>query len=160
VHFVAALRLLLRAAGTGGGHEIKRLAGFSDLLEERLLPVDTVNAVAITDGGKTGSIAVSFGTEFKSGLLIEIVTTNGVVAWTPTSVKVVSKNAAGDKVEDTKEYVYDNGVSNEIVAFGKAIESGKLEERQMPLEALKDLEILQRLLESGRDDAALKGIEV
>ena len=50
VHFVAALRMLLAAAG----EEVAQLVGFSGLLEERLGPVDTVNSVAVTKGGKDG----------------------------------------------------------------------------------------------------------
>ncbi|KAH8898920.1 NAD(P)-binding protein [Thozetella sp. PMI_491] len=152
VHFVAALRLLLASAG----QELKQLACFSALLEERLLPVDTIHAAAQTQDGKTGTIGVSFGTEFKSGLEAEIVTTKGAVTWTPTKVKVVSKSASGEKEESSKDFVYNSGVKAEFEAFGKSIVAGKGDARQTPREALKDLELLQSLLESGEGKGALK----
>jgi predicted dehydrogenase len=157
VHFVAGLRFLLAAAG----QDIKQLACFSGLLDERLIPVDTVHAVALTKDGKTGTIGISFGTEFKSGLEVEIVTTNGAVVWTPTEVKSVAKKADGSegKVEETKEFPYNSGVTAEVAAFAKAIAAGKVDVAQTPSEALKDLEVLQRLLESGEGGAALKTID-
>ncbi|KAK3693169.1 oxidoreductase-like protein [Podospora appendiculata] len=156
VHFVAGLRLLLAAAG----QKITQLAGFSALLEERLLPVDTIHAVALTQDGKSGSIGISFGTEFKSGLEVEIVTTKGAVTWNPRGVKTVTKGADGKKVEEEKAFEYDSGVKVEVVAFGQAIEAGKADPRQTPIEALRDLEILQRLLESGAGGAVVQKIAV
>jgi len=166
VHFVAALRMLLGATGQGqgqgGGEELARLVGFSGLLEERLLPVDTVNAVAVTQSGKTGSIAMSFGTEFKSGLEVEVVTTKGAVhlteAWPVRAIKSVRKNEAGEKVEETKEFKFTIGVAEEVVAWGEAMEKGVVETKQSPVEALKDLEILQRLLESGEKGGEVQKI--
>lgn len=159
VHFVAALRMLLAAAG---GQQIRRLAGFSGLLDERLVPVDTVHAAAATQDGKTGTIAMSFGTEFKSGLEVEVVTTRGSVVWTPTEVRTVTRKAAGggagETVEERREFPYDTGVKPEVDAFAAAIAAGELDERQTPLEALRDLEILQGLLESGAGGALVKTI--
>ncbi|KAK4149488.1 oxidoreductase-like protein [Chaetomidium leptoderma] len=156
VHFVAGLRFLLAAAG----QDIKQLVGYSALLDQRLIPVDTVHAVAITQDGKSGTIGISFGTEFKSGMEIEVVTTNGAVSWDTTVVKTVArKGGSGDeRVEETKEFPYSSGVTAELGAFAKAVEAGKLDVLQTPLEALKDLEILQRLLESGAGGAAVKAI--
>lgn len=150
IHFVAALRFLLEAAG----QEIKKLACFSALLEERLLPVDTVNAVAVTQDGKSGTVVMTFGTEFKNGLEVEIITTKGVVTWTPTEVKTV----AGKQDEKSKSFDYNSGVKTEVAAFEKAIAAGKADPLQTPQEALKDLEILQGLLESGAGGAALTTI--
>jgi predicted dehydrogenase len=156
VHFVAGLRFLLAAAG----QDIKQVAGFTALLDERLIPVDTVHAVAITQDGKSGTIGMSFGTEFKSGFEIEIVTTNGVVSWNPTEVKTVARKGDGSEgtVEEKKEFLYSSGVTAEVGAFAKALEVGAIDALQSPVEALKDLEILQRLLESGAAGAAVKSI--
>ncbi|KXX76312.1 Glucose--fructose oxidoreductase [Madurella mycetomatis] len=158
VHFVAALRFLLDAAG----QEIKQLSGFSALLDEKLPPVDTVHAAAFTQDGKSGTIGISFGTEFKSGLEVEIVTTNGAVVWSPTEVKTVARNANGNdgKVEETKQFPQESGVQAEVVAFSRAIEAGKADALQAPLEAFKDLEILQRLLESGAHSGSVKTLGV
>ncbi|KAK4442904.1 hypothetical protein QBC34DRAFT_488631 [Podospora aff. communis PSN243] len=158
VHFVAALRMMLAAAG----EEVGKLVGFSGLLEERLGPVDTVNAVAVTKGGKSGSITMSFGTEFKNGLELEVVTTQGAVrfveSWPKRSVTSVRKNDKGEKVEEKKEFEFSIGVADEVAAWVVAMEKGVIEERQSPAEAMKDLEILQRLLESGEKGGEVKTI--
>lgn len=153
---MAGLRFLLAVAG----QDIKKLAGFSALLDEKLPPVDTVHAVALTQDGKSGTISISFGTEFKDGLEIEIVTTSGAVVWNPTGVKTVARKdgAGGEKVEESKELPYNSGVKAEVAAFAKAIDAGKVDVLQTPAEALKDLEILQRLLESGAGGAAVQSI--
>ncbi len=44
---------------------------FATLLERHLSPVDTVHAVASTKNGRSGTICLSSGTEFKAGLEIE-----------------------------------------------------------------------------------------
>ena len=143
----------------GAGHEIRKVAAFSGLLEEHLPPVDTVSAVAVTDGGKSGTIHISFGTEFKSGFEIEVVTTEGAVVWTPTKVKTVKRGKEEGKEEVVeKEFVSTTGVKEEAVAFGEAVERGELDDKQSPGEALKDLEILQRFLESGEGGAAVKEV--
>ncbi|KAK4118819.1 oxidoreductase-like protein [Parathielavia appendiculata] len=158
VHFVAGLRFLLAAAG----QDIKQVAGFTALLDEKLIPVDTIHAVALTRDGKPGTIGISFGTEFKSDTEVEIVTTNGVVSWNPTEVKTVARKGdrSDERVEEKKEFPYSSGVTEEVAAFAKAIEAGKIEAIQTPAEALNDLEILQRLLESGAGGATVKSIGV
>lgn len=155
VHFVAALRMLL----AGAGQEIRRVAAFSALLEEHLPPVDTVSAVAVTGEGKSGTIHMSFGTEFKSGFEIEVVTTEGAVVWTPTRVRTVRRGEGEWKEEVVeREFESTTGVKEEAVAFGEAVQRGEVDVRQSPGEALKDLEILQRLLESGEGGAVVKDV--
>jgi predicted dehydrogenase len=116
--------------------------------------------VALTETGKSGTIGLSFGTEFKSGLEVEVVTTNGAVIWNPTEVKTVVGKGDGsnEKVDEKKEFKYSSGVKAEVAAFAKAIEAGKIDALQAPSEALKDLEILQKLLESGAGGATVKNI--
>lgn len=156
VHFVAALRYLLAAAGT----RIARVACFSALLQEHLVPVDTVNAAAVTDTGRSGTIAMTFATEFKRGTEVEIVTTKGSVLWTPVSVKVVKDASLMARTEQTRGFGQSTGVVEEMAAFAAAIEQGRLDERQTPVEALRDLEVLQRLLESGEENGAVKVVEL
>ena len=155
MHFVAGLRYLLGAAG----QELKQLVGYSGLLEERLIPVDTVQAVALTNEGKSGTVVISFGTEFKNGFEVEIVTTNGSVTWNPTYVKVAKRKGDGTGQEtSTKEFPWSSGVKPEVAAFAQGIEEGKIADLQTPEQALKDLEVLQRMIESGAAGAALKTI--
>lgn len=156
VHFIAGLRLLLQAAG----HEVKQLACFSTLLQERLPPIDSVHSIASTRGGVNGTICLSFGTEFKSTLEIEVVTTEGSVGWDTKDVIVARRGAGDEKVESRKAFGFDSGVKLEVVSFAKSIEaSGVPDPLQTPEQALKDLQILQALLESGEANAALKTIE-
>ncbi|EAA30956.1 NAD-binding Rossmann fold oxidoreductase [Neurospora crassa OR74A] len=150
VHFIAGLRLLLSELN----QEITHVAGFSALLEERLLPVDTVHAVALTNDGKSGTISISFGTQFKTGLEVEVVTTQGSVYWNPTQIKTKTKEG-----EETEEFEKSTGVKEEMAAFAKAIEKGQTEKEQTPEEALKDLEVVQRLLESGEGKGIVKAVE-
>ncbi|KAK3342560.1 hypothetical protein B0H65DRAFT_223273 [Neurospora tetraspora] len=150
VHFIAGLRMLLSELN----QEITHVAGFSALLEERLLPVDTVHAVALTNNGKSGTISMSFGTQFKSGLEIEVVTTQGSVYWNHNQVKTKTKEG-----EKTDEFEKSTGVKEEMVAFAKAIEKGETEKYQTPEEALRDLEVVQRLLESGEGKGVVKTVE-
>lgn len=80
--------------------------------------------------------------------------------WSPTEVKTVTKAAGSlQTIEVKKEFPYSSGVEAEVAAFAKALENGQLDALQTPAEALKDLEILQRLLELGEGGAAVKVIE-
>lgn len=99
---------------------------------------------------------MSFGSEFKSGFTIELVTTNGSVRLTPGVVNVTRKGPDDEKVEETKTFEFNSGVKAEVAAFAQSITDGKVDARQAPSEALKDLEILQALLESGEDFGAIK----
>jgi predicted dehydrogenase len=116
-----------------------------------------VNAVAVTENGKSGTIAISFGTEFKDVTEVEIVTTNGTVVWGPTDVKSVARKGT-ETVEETKTFPYSSGVVAEVAAFAQGIEAGKIDELQTPAEALKDVEVIQRLLESGAGGAAIQSL--
>ncbi|KAH8888055.1 NAD(P)-binding protein [Thozetella sp. PMI_491] len=156
VHFIAGLRLLLSQVG----QEIKQVACFSALLEEKLPPVDTVHAIASTQDGKSGTLSISFGTEFKSGLELEVVTTNGAIIWSNGNVTTKTRGVGGKATEERKEFAFDAGVKAELEAFGKAIKAGTLDPLQSPGEGLKDLEILQALLESGSANASVKRLEL
>lgn len=134
------------------GEEVTQVASLSNLLQERLPPVDTVHSVAATSGGLSGTIVMSHGVEFKSGLEIEVVTTNGAVRWTPTQVQVTKQGAE----KETTAFERESGVKAEVAAFGKSVESLKIDPLQTPEQAYKDLEILQGLLESGEAKASLK----
>ena len=135
VHFVAGLRFLLGAVG----EEVDKVVSFADLLVERLGPHDTVHAVASTKSGAKGTITMSFGTEHKRGLEIQIVTTNGTVTWNPEEVNVTGKS---------QKYAYSSGVAAEVVAFAKSIEVKTADPLQTPEEAFADLQLLEGLLVS------------
>lgn len=84
---------------------------------------------------------------------IELVTTNGSVKVSPVDVVVKSKNG-----EERTEFKREWGVKAEARAFAEAIQ-GKADARLSPEEALRDLEVLQGLLESGEAGGAVKAVE-
>lgn len=75
-------------------------------------------------------------------------------------MKTVSRKGDGNNetVEEKKEFPYSSGVTEEFAAFAKTIEAGKIDALQTPAEALKDVKILQRLLELGAGGATVKSI--
>ncbi|KAF5564218.1 Oxidoreductase [Fusarium phyllophilum] len=148
IHFIASLRLLLSAVG----QEVKEVMALSSLLEEHLHPVDTIHAVVSTTDSRHGTVCISFGVEHKSTLEIEIISTRGVVVWTPVSVKSVS----GESMNETKQFIYNNGVKAEFEAFGQAILQKCPDPRQSPVEALNDLALLQSLLDSAACNGLMK----
>lgn len=152
VHFVAGLRLLLTAVG----EEITQLSARTSLLQEKLAPVDTVHALLGTTSGAAGTFTVSFGTEFKAGFRIQVVTTKGSVTVTPTEVSVTMKDQSGNTLDEKKDFGFSAGVKPEIEAFGQSLNAGRVDPRQSPMNALKDLEILEGMLKSGEKGAILK----
>ncbi|KAM0276300.1 hypothetical protein ACHAQH_006889 [Verticillium albo-atrum] len=154
VHFVAGLRMLLGAVGEDVGEVSARTA----LLQEKLAPVDSVHAVAMTEAGAIGTVSISFGTEFKSGFEVQVVTTEGSVTMTPVDVKTVRRGKDGKKAEETKEFARCSGVPAELEAFGASLKEGKADGRQDTTQALKDLAILQGLLESGAAEGQAKQV--
>ncbi|KAF5573812.1 Oxidoreductase [Fusarium pseudoanthophilum] len=152
IHFIASLRLLLNAIG----HEAKEVMALSSLLKEHLHPVDTIHAVVSTTGSRHGTVCVSFAAEHKSTLEIEIISTHGVVVWTPVRVASNIKPDSGEPTSETKEFIYNNGVKAEFEAFCQAMLQNLPDSRQSPLEALDDLALLQGLLESAKCNGLMK----
>ncbi|PKS06036.1 hypothetical protein jhhlp_007870 [Lomentospora prolificans] len=152
VHFVAGVRYFLAAVG----QEVKQLSARTALLQEKLPPVDTVHGLLTTGSGRSGTFICSFGTEFKSGFTIELVTTNGAVRMSPVEVTVTKRGANGEKTEEKKDFEFNTGVKAELVAFAQSINAGEVDPRQTAEQAFKDLEILQALLESGEASGAIK----
>ncbi len=132
------------------------MASFTKLLQEKLPPVHPIRGVASPGDGSSGTVSLSFGTEFKPGLEIEVVTTRGAVTWSPSEVKVLRASESGERKTATKEIKPDQGVEAEIEAFGKAVATGTLDPRQSPGEALKDLWVLEALLKSGEAGGAVQ----
>lgn len=68
------------------------------------------------------------------------------------------KDNDGNRVEETTEVGFDSGVKTEVNAFAKSITTGVANERGAPEEALADLRLIQRMLESGEQGGAVKVI--
>lgn len=157
MHFVAGLREFLSALNDS----IEKAVSFSAQMQPHLPPVDTVNGAYLLKSGRSGTISLSFGTEFKSDFLIEVTSTNGSVAMTSAGVKVVEKNGSdGDRKEALKEFPSSTGVGLEVEAFGRAIESKTPDARQSAEEALLDLVLVEKLLNSGEQGGAVLTIWV
>ncbi|KAI7971298.1 hypothetical protein EIK77_007352 [Talaromyces pinophilus] len=125
-------------------------------MQPHLLPVDTVNGAYLLKSGRSGTISLSFGIEFKSDFLIEVTSTNGLVAMTPAGVKIVERNGSdSDHKEALKEFPFSTGVGLEIEAFRKAIENKSPDARQSADEALLDLVLVEKLLGSGEQGGAV-----
>ena len=145
---------------TATGQEVKQVSCVSSLLKERLLPVDTVRAVATATNGAGGIITMSYGTEFKNVTEVEVITTNGRVTWSPKEgVKTVRKTDSEGNEEENLSVEMDQGVLSEFEAFAQSIEAGALNPRQSAEEGLRDLCVLEALLRSGEAGAAVKVVE-
>ena len=151
VHFVAALQYLLQAVG----ENVVNVASFTNLLEKKLAPVDTVHAILKLRSDRSGSFNVSFGTQFKGGFEIEVVTKNGCCTVGPTEVTCVHLDATGEKAEKKESFEFGAGVKKEVEAFAQSIRDGKSDERATPEQALADLELLEALLRSGEEGGKL-----
>lgn len=99
---------------------------------------------------------ISFGAEFKTAFEIEVVTDKGSVTVRASEVACVSRDEDGKKLEEKIEVGFDNGVVEEVKAFAESIAAGKADERGTPDEALADLLVIQRMLESGEQGGSVK----
>jgi len=140
VHFTAGLRLLL-----GPDSPLVSITGYSAQIQEHLPPVDTVNAAGKLKNGNTGTLSISFGTTLNAS------------EWTVACEKGVV-TVSGGKVtvgSETKEVKDErSGVPPEVRAWGEALAAGKVNERQIPEEALADLELIEAMLRSGEQNGA------
>lgn len=73
-----------------------------------------------------------------------------------SEVVCVSRDGKGKKLEETIEVGFENGVVEEVKAFAESILAGEADERGTPEQALADLRVLQRMLESGEEGGAVK----
>lgn len=146
MHFVAGLREFLSALNDS----IEKAVSFSAQMQPHLPPVDTVNGVYLLKSGRSGTISISFGIEFRKDFMIEVTSTNGSVSMTSKGIQVVEKmDSGGERKESLKEFPSDSGVGLEVEAFGRAIENKAPDSRQSAEEALLDLILVEKLLMSG-----------
>lgn len=106
--------------------------------------------------GHNGCFNISFGAEFKTAFEIQVVTDKGSVTVKASEVVCVSRDEEGKKLEETIEVGFDNGVLEEVKVFAESIVAGEADERGTPDQALADLRVLQRMLDSGEQGGAVK----
>ncbi|EXJ94536.1 hypothetical protein A1O1_02932 [Capronia coronata CBS 617.96] len=135
VHFTAGLRMML-----GKDNPLVTLSAHSAQLQEHLPPVDTVEATGKTKNGAVGTISISFGTTAKGSEW----TIGGDKGYVSLSKDEVTVDGKTEKVEDDG-----TGVGPEVRAWGNALATGIVNEKQTPEQALADLELVEAMLRSG-----------
>jgi predicted dehydrogenase len=139
VHFVAGIRYLL-----GSSAAPKSVSAYTALLQPHLPPIDTVYSIWLTKSGVPGTFSMSFGTTF-SGLTFNVACKKGVVTVSGKTVTVKET----DKEPTEKQFPEQgSGVKPEVAAWAESLVAGKPDPRQSPEEALADLEILEKMLNS------------
>ena len=149
MHFVAALRFLLSAID----ESITRVVAFPGLARQELSPRDTLSALIRISNGNSGLFSISYGTRFSSVFDIQIVTDEGSVTVTPTTVSIATA-----KVSTTRIFQRENGRNRELAVFAKGIENGHIEARGDPREALLDLKVTHAIFQSAKEGGSLQDI--
>ncbi|KAK6533440.1 hypothetical protein TWF694_002381 [Orbilia ellipsospora] len=143
VHAAAALRMLV------GEEEITSLSAFTTLLQEHLLPIDTIKSTIKLKSGVCGTFALSYGTPSAKDFDFWIVCEKGYVRVGDNSTVTVKKL---DMPEETVVFGDDeewNGVKAEVRAFAEAVKSEKANHAQSPEMAVADLELIEKMIKSG-----------
>ena len=144
IHRIAGLRFLL-----GPENTINTVSAHTALLQHHLAPVDTVDAVLKTNSGATGTLSISFGTSF-IGKEWAIACDEGTVVINYSTVTTYF-----DGKEEVVEFDDERtGVPAEIRAWGEALLKGTRNERQVPVEALADLELVSHCQQPTNDRRA------
>ena len=153
VHFVAATRALL-----GESAKPTALSAYTTLLQEHLLPVDTVNSIWHTKSGVSGTFSISFGTTL-SGSEYTVACEKGSVTVVRSKVTVREGEENENKftVKDFPDR--SNGVEAEVKAWAESIATGKPNPSQSPEQALADLEILEKMLKSGQGHGKTESLQ-
>ena len=134
VHFTAGLRLLL-----GTENHISRISAYTNQNQEYLPPVDTVDATMKTQTGATGTFSISMGTTF-TGSEWSVACEHGTVSISRSTVTTVF-DGKEEKVTIKDER---SGVPPEVRAWGESLVAGERNAKQIPEEALADLELVTR----------------
>ncbi|KAM0805783.1 hypothetical protein BDR22DRAFT_797819 [Usnea florida] len=153
IHYVAALRSLLDAAG----QSVSKVRASTSLVTENLAPFDTLHANLTTANKRNGTFNLSYGSQFQRECQMRLVTTNGAVAVSPSEV-IVSTNSKRATQDQKFRFPPASGVRKEMVAFAESIYTKEPNWRGSPEQAYLDLKLLQGMLESAQEDGATKKI--
>ena len=154
IHYVAALRCLLAAAGQA----VSTVRASTSLIKEDLAPVDTLNASMTTASKRNGTFNLSYGSQFRRDCRIRIILTTGAITVTPVDVTISCNNDRRAIQEKTFRFPPSNGVRKEIAAFAESILSEEPDPRASPEQAYQDLKLLQGMLESGEEEGTTKRV--
>ncbi|KAG8529899.1 uncharacterized protein KY384_005380 [Bacidia gigantensis] len=158
VHFVAAVRFLLSSANA----TITQVAAFTSLLRPEFSSTDTANAALHLSNGNSGTMSLSFGTEFDSAFEIHIVTDKGAVMVTDRRVTVIKDGEEEDTEQEIRrDFPHEDlSLKRELAVFATGILKEKeIERRGLPQESLADLKLVQAMIESGEENGAVKAVD-
>ena len=153
IHFVAALRCLLDAAG----QTISAVRASTSLINQDLAPADTLNANMTTSSKRNGIFNLSYGSKFRRECQIRVVMTTGAVSMSPSEVTITTNDK---RIPQNKTFRFPpgSGVRKEVAAFAESIHTKESNPRGSPEQAYLDLELLQGMLESAEEEGAAKRI--
>lgn len=124
---------------------VTRIAAFANAAQDTLPPLDTLDAIFQTEAGTQGVFQLSF-TSNLHGTGWEIVGDNGsisVMDWNGTVDNTTVTTRFRDREPEVRQIPIEGlGVPDEVLAWGKALATGKWNDRQRPEEALADLELV------------------
>ena len=132
------------------------LTAYTNLLQEHLPPVDTVDSIWQTKSGVSGTFSVSFGTSL-TGSAYTVACEKGTV--TVSRGKVTVTLVDGGKSTDTDFSDEGSGVKQEVLAWAKSLVDGKPLATQSPEEALVDLELIEKMLRSGEQGGKVQTLQ-
>ena len=150
VHFASELRQIL-------GKEVTKVAAFGRLVKPILAPVDTISSVCLLENGVSGTFTLSAAASTTINEMVVIRQRGEVVvktAHTDPSKKAAPAVVISPQDLEGKEFEF-VGVNASIAAFASEVKSGRQEPRSMPGEALKDLQLIQALLNSGQQNGSV-----
>lgn len=137
---------------------ITRVVAFPGLARQELSPRDTLSALIRISNGNSGLFSISYGTRFSNVFDIHIVTDEGSVIVTPTTVNVATSGENKTKFPETRTFQRENGRNRELAVFAKGIENGHIEARGDPRQSLMDLKVTHAIFQSAKEGGSLQDI--
>ncbi|KAL8788750.1 MAG: hypothetical protein Q9195_007157 [Heterodermia aff. obscurata] len=136
--------------------EISSLTAFTSVSSSCPPMTTTLYSAIQLRSGSSGTFNISFGSDYETTFAIEIITDRGSVTVEADRVARLKTDKSGNTVEDTTALRLDNGVKAEVQAFAESIQNGVADERGVPEQALADLRLIQRMLESDEEGGTVK----
>ncbi|EPS39213.1 hypothetical protein H072_7001 [Dactylellina haptotyla CBS 200.50] len=143
VHYTAGLRMLV------GEDQFSSLSAFTALNQQHLVPIDTIMSTIKLKSGVCGTFAMSHGTPSAKAFDFLIVCEEGTVKIGDGSKVTVKKT---DMPEESVAFGGEdgwNGVKAEVKAFAEAVAKGVGNDDQSPEKAVADLELIEKMIQSG-----------
>ncbi|BCR90475.1 Gfo/Idh/MocA family protein [Aspergillus chevalieri] len=147
VHVVAALRLMLKDSAYN--NPLATVSAQCSLQQPHLAPINTIEATIEAKNGTQGTLSLSYGSE-SNDQIYDFIYSSGSIT------------LDGDTLTDRGEIAFTGrGVTSEMRAFACSIldRSGVVHQRMSPEEALADLEVMEKMIQSsehGGEKMALK----